>query len=164
MHSLQSKRWRRRALSCAALLSCAAVSGSALAAYYEPFDNNPPWQGNTRFSYVLATDGRYSSPAGSLEVNGDVDYVTLSCAPSSDAEPARFVTSVGLAFVHSAGDLDIEAYTIDGVFVGRSQGTTNSELINTYAYHAKELQTVVLKIYGYQGAKGDYLFNFTCRQ
>jgi hypothetical protein len=60
--------------------------------------------------------------------------------------------TVQIAFTHSAGDLDLTAHR-GGEQIGISQGTGNSETIELDLTSG---ETVVIRVYGYSGATGDY--------
>ena len=70
------------------------------------------------------------------------------------------MSDVHISFINAKGDLDIRAYSGRfGAEIGVSQGTGDSEKIFTPG----NLSTVVLKVYGYRDAIGDYSVGFSCR-
>jgi hypothetical protein len=115
------------------------------AANFEPTNNNYPWS-STLFDSPMEVHstwgpGTYYVATG-ITPSGDVDYVLKSCGGN------RPVRGVGINTLHA--DIDIEAYKMDGTYLGGSySGGTISESIDVSGYGE---DAVVLKIWGYNGA------------
>jgi hypothetical protein len=150
---------------CKAITATLAALGCFLARVQpcsasEPIDNTPPWtapyglfSGNA--SLFISTGGGGGTSSGSIETSTDVDYFIMSCTGSSP----RIVQSVGINLTHSSGDLDIEAYTLAGEYIGLSNGVGDNEYVYT---SARRMQSIIIKVYGYRGAINNYSLFVTC--
>lgn len=92
---------------------------------------------NTPTSAAAVSNGTF---AGLQICEGDEDYFAITASGAFTAT---------IQFQHSAGDLDMALYQ-GTEQVQISQGTTNSETVTAGA------GTYVLRVYGYNGAKGSY--------
>ena len=137
----------RRLVSIA--FAAAAVAWSVPGFALEPGNDKLPW--NTFGSFDTSV---YSSTGGAsrfqsyeqIASSTDVDYVVVTCA-------GRPVRSVSIEFTHAKGDLDMVAFDLAGAQLGKSNGTTNVEVVNV---QGQGKQVVVMKVYGFQGATGAY--------
>jgi hypothetical protein len=135
--------------SWAGFLFVGLLVGSSAFASTEPTNNNVPYNGGTFFSATVAMYSTIStglvswSGAESISPSGDVDYLVMTCAGR------RNVSQVSITYNQGAGDVDIQAYTLDGTFLGISQGVSGVEIINT---SGAAKQAIVLMVYGFNGA------------
>jgi len=86
-----------------------------------------------------ATAATPDSGASLSICEGDVDWFFFGSA-----------TSVTIEFTHSDGDLDMSVYNAAGERLSISQGTSNSETVSVPSAGG------YVKVYGYDGATGDY--------
>jgi hypothetical protein len=139
------------------------TTGAARAGIGEPHNNIPIWEAPpTMLNVSVISSPGWGAFKGlfSIENAGDVDYFVFSCASDLPSDPPKYVSDVHISFTHGSGDLDIRAYT--GRFgneLGVSQGVTDSEQVNIPG----NIGTVVLKVYGWNNATGDYSVGFACR-
>ncbi len=101
---------------------------------FEP-NNNP-------VSAAEITSGTYP---GLFICEGDEDFFTFTTTGDF---------TVSIAFSHAAGDLDMSLFRGD-TLVRTSQGTSDTESITSTA------GTYVLRVYGYNGATGEYSLTLT---
>ncbi len=146
------KRWVAGAFIGGVLL--APSIGVAL----EPDNNDIPWN-TTEFkqdmtSYIRSTGAyitMWSSEA--IDTSGDIDHLLLTCRGNVPR-----VAGVGIEMATGSGDLDIKAYDLNGNYLGGSAGTTKWEDIVIGGSH----RSVVLKVYGYNSAVGEYGARLNC--
>jgi len=87
-----------------------------------------------------------------ISPSGDVDYIIASCGYGK-------VTSVQVNIAPGGGDLDMGVYRFSQAVIGTSQGVGSTETVNT---SGANLGTVVVKVYGYNGATGSYGLTVSC--
>jgi hypothetical protein len=87
----------------------------------------------------------------------DVDY-TLLTIPAPFAGCNAIYT--WMSFDHSKGDLDMVVYDMLGNQLGISQGTTNTEAVYLPTTASK---SVIVKVYGFNQATGDYRIYVGCQ-
>ncbi len=93
-----------------------------------------------------ATPAEPGDVAGLQVCAGDDDwYVVDVCAGGT--------LSVGLAFTHADGDLDLALHGDDGAVLARSQGVGDEERVELAAQSARRLW---VRVYGFRGAEGAY--------
>jgi hypothetical protein len=148
----------------------AAVGGVALALVLggpsrvratESSDNTPPWNtGSALYHgdvsvYTVAASGCEFGRVEAITTTTDVDYSLVVCGGFNDGvnNLVTTVKSIEVILPAGTGDLDMEVYTTDGKLLGRSQGTGSVEIVDV---SARKRGAVVLKVYGYSGAKGTY--------
>jgi hypothetical protein len=138
----------RRLVSIA--IAAAAVAWSVPGFALEPGNDKLPWNTFGFFdTTVYSSTGagaRFGQGYEQIASSSDVDYVVVTCA-------GRPVRSVSIEFTHAKGDLDMVAFDLAGAQLGKSNGTTNVEVVNV---QGQGKQVVVMKVYGFQGAAGAY--------
>jgi len=93
-----------------------------------------------------AAIARGAYPGLELAAVGEEDWYALELAAGESA-------AFRARFSHAEGDLDLSLHAADGSRLRRSQSTADEE---TFDYTATAAETVYLRVYGYQGATGDY--------
>jgi len=134
------------------------VAPSALAST-EPINDSTPYSSGSWFNGTAALySARLTGTSGwsgfeDISPTGDVDYLVLTC------DGLRKVNSVNITYVQSSGDIDIQAYGLDGTYLGISQGVSGTESINVSSLNK---QAIVLKVYGYAGSTNSYILQVSC--
>ncbi len=136
---------------------------AAVASAAEPVDNNYPWMGPlpngtlTQLETVTGYNGVQSvgasGPAYAITTSTDADYYLGMCGGQTNVKKWR------ISFTHANGDLDIRVYRPDGLLLGTSAGVGNEEIVDVAA--ANE-DAVVMKVYGFNGAKNTYGIQLFC--
>src|SRR4051812_10757325 len=138
-----------------ALSGLAIGSGEAQAA--DPGDTFPGSTGTSYFGdtyiYECSANGCTTIPTfQSISPSGDVDYIIAACGFGK-------VTSVQMSIAPGGGDLDLGVYRFSEALIGSSAGVGSTETVNT---SAANLGTVVVKVYGFNGATGSYGLTVSC--
>jgi hypothetical protein len=133
-----------------------ALSHTGLAA--EPMDNAAPWKWSSLYGNTTLYVSTNAMGTGSDGINSssDVDYLVMACTTGARHRP---VSLVAINFTHAQGDLDMAVYDLQGNYLAGSQGVTDRELVDIGAFGE---QVVVLKVYGYNGATGNYGVSLSC--
>lgn len=156
-----------------ALLYPVAVSAT------EPLDNSTPWgaavgnyvESSSNVTHYLGNsqDGHAHWDSGAdrqISPTADVDYAVIQCGLAfSDSlhnnVPKGQVAAVDIDYTHSAGhDIDVCAYDPTGILLGCSTGVTGSESV---AVGTSNMNSVVMKVYGYNGSTGGYKVTVLCQ-
>jgi hypothetical protein len=153
--------WIKTGLSfAAALTSIVGLTQSASAV--EPTDNNAPWStmmwGGEAYIYQcgFANGGCQVASNEEVSANGDVDYFAVQCGSSNIKQVQITMANQGWG----SKDLDIEVRKPNYQYVvGTSTGTGLTETVNT---GAANMNSLVLKVYGYNGASNTYSILVTC--
>ncbi|MFO0806899.1 MAG: pre-peptidase C-terminal domain-containing protein [Gemmataceae bacterium] len=88
---------------------------------------------------------------GGLNIeSGDTDYISFRLDSTAGSGH-----TVGIDMASGSGDLDIELFNSSGTSLGTSAGTGSTERISL---SGRAAGTYVLKIYGFNGATGNYSF------
>jgi hypothetical protein len=156
----------KAALGALSLALVLGVPSRARAA--EPGDNAPPWNpGSALYHgdvsvYTVAASGAEFGNAAAITTTTDVDYSLVVCGGFTDGANNLVTTvkSIEVKLAAGAGDLDMDVYTTDGTFLGRSNGTGAVEIVDV---SARKRGAVVLKVYGWAGAKGTYTVYEHCQ-
>jgi hypothetical protein len=173
MNSMKKKLGVAGATAVAAALS---FPGAVRAT--EPLDNATPW-GATNGTYVESStnvthylgnsqDGHAHWNAGAdrqISPTGDLDFAVVQCgkafsAPLQNNVPKGQVGAVNIDYTQAAGDLDIQAFDPTGIWLGTSQLTGSQESISL---GTNGMNSVVLKVYGFNGATGGYKVTVLCQ-
>lgn len=167
---------RKLGVAGAAAVAVALMFPAAVRAT-ESLDNSAPW-GATNGTYVESSsnvthylgnsqDGHAHWASGTdrqISPTGDVDYAVIQCGTafgSSNNTPKGQVSAVDVDYTHSAGhDIDICAYDPTGILLTCSTGVTGSESAAVWTY---AMNSVVLKVYGYNGSTGGYDVTVLCQ-
>lgn len=156
----------RQAVLGGAMLS-GALLASSVATASEPLNNNPPWVYGTSsyhedMSVFISLDAPAAGWNGFEEIvpSGDVDYFIVGCGRPYNQGGNGSIASIVISFTHSLGDIDIVSYKLDGDTLKTSAGVGNSETVNLSTYN---LNAVVLKVYGYNGAQNSYNVTLNCQ-
>ncbi|HEY5956505.1 MAG TPA: hypothetical protein VIV60_08135, partial [Polyangiaceae bacterium] len=107
-----------RQMSIGVTLLLGIVTASTFAGAIEPTDNTAPFgffSGNATLYQRERSGSAGWQNFESISPSGDIDYLVLSC-------PAGKVSSVSIELNSGAGDLDIKAYDLNGVYLGSSAG------------------------------------------
>jgi hypothetical protein len=119
----------------------------------EPTNNNYSWSGgaNTPWTGNMTVFSTYNMwttwpNKEAISPSNDVDYLLMTCG---DAK--IYVTGINL--VGANGDLDVQFYTPNGTYLGSAAGTGDSE---TYTFSGFNYSTLVIRVYGYNGATNSY--------
>jgi hypothetical protein len=140
------------------LLLTASVTLSQPGMALEPNDNTAPWKWSSLYGNTTLYVSTNAMGTGSDGINSssDVDYLVMACTTGSRHRP---VSLVAINFTHSQGDLDMVVYDLQGNYLASSGGVSDRELVDIGAFGE---QVVVLKVYGYNGATGNYGVSLTC--
>ena len=146
-----------------ALLITLALSVPGIVAAAD-HDDNYPWQSEfpKPVSFINTTNSAscWQGPSPGLmdgiESAADVDFHVMSCERYGSGGTIK---NVSISFTHASGDLDIELYTVDGIFIGSSTGVGDGELITALAAGRS---SVVMRVYGYRGAVNRYNYCINC--
>lgn len=145
-------------------IALALVSSFAVPAAASEYDNQLPggWSPTLiQASFFTEKGHQWSVPEniGGVDWTGnpDTDH-TLLTIPKTFAGCERIYSWI--SFEHSKGDLDMIILDAAGNELGRSQGVGDSESVYLPASAPK---TVIVKVYGYQGAMGDYRIYVGCQ-
>lgn len=134
----------------------------------EPANNTPPWNpGSALYHgdvsvYTVAASGAEFGNVEAITTTTDVDYSLVACGGFTDGANNLVTTlkSIEVRLAAGAGDLDIAVYTTDGKLLGSSTGTGTVEVVDV---SARKRGAVVLKVYGYAGARGTYTVTERCQ-
>lgn len=134
------------------------MSGERSSSAIEPTDNSKPFSGLSTHmnatSYACQTYNCGWFAVESISTTTDVDYSVVSCGFLN-----LKMQSVEIDFDGPSGDLDMEVYQFDGTLVGGSYGVGSSETVATTSLTSNSL---VLKVYGYHGARNTYTVYTHC--
>lgn len=120
----------------------------------EPTNNNYPWSGgaNTAWTGNMTVFSTYNMATTwpnkeAITTSTDVDYLLMTCG---DAD----VYVAGINLVGANGDLDVQFFTPNGTYLGGAAGTGDAE---TMTFPGTGYSSVVIRVYGYNGAKNSYI-------
>ena len=155
------KAWTKSVVSIVtALASIVVAEQSSLAV--EPTDNNAPWAsmmwGGPAYVYECGfpNGGCQVASNETIESSSDVDYFAVQCGSSNIKQVSITMGSPS----YGSGDLDIEVRKPNwSTVVGTSTGTGVTETVNTTSAN---MNSLVLKVYGYNGAMNTYSILVTC--
>ena len=128
----------------------------------EPIDNPKPtgslnFIGNVTMYECGVSPGCGFGTGDRISTSTDVDHIVVTCGNSK-------VTAVGITIqaapFNGAGDLDIDVLRPNDPLIGASHGAGQTESVNT---SAANLNTVVLRVFGFQGATNTYQVNVSCQ-
>jgi hypothetical protein len=127
----------------------------------EPANNTPPWNtGSALYHgdvsvYTVAASGAEFGDVEAITTTTDVDYSLVVCGGFTDGANNLVTTvkSIEVKLAAGAGDLDMDVYTTDGKFLGSSRGVGAVEIVDV---STRKRGAVVLRVYGFNGAKGTY--------
>jgi hypothetical protein len=132
-----------------------SVAGEPPSSALEPVDNNAPFMAHANTTLLgCPTQNCSWVSAESISTSTDVDYLLITCG-FLDWK----LQHAQIDFTGSSGDLDMQVYQLDGTLVGGSYGVGNTEYVDTSAMTSNGL---VLKVYGYHGAKNTYTISVLC--
>ncbi len=128
----------------------------------EPADNNAPW-GTLMFgteAYVYGcgfpNGGCQVASGEEISASTDVDYFAVQCGAANIKQIQ--ITMVGSGSGSKDLDIEVRKPNYQSV-VGTSTGTGLTETVNTTAAN---MNSLVLKVYGYKGATNTYSILVTC--
>lgn len=141
----------------AVVFSAGALLAPAGALATEPTNNNKIWTAslsNTDMSIYQGTAGAATSwnTLEYIDTVGDNDYHIVSCGGN------QTLRSVGIGLTHTAGDLDIKAYRLDGTLLGSSSSISDYESVDVLASGQK---AVVLRVFGFNNATNIYRYRIS---
>ena len=153
---------------CATVAALAFVRPAAVRAT-EPLDNTPPWgTGASPITMQNVTSYVTNQPGSAWGANadrtitptGDVDWAVIQCGKAGGVVPKGTIQDIRVGYTQSAGDIDIQVFDPTGVFLGISQGVSGFEIVNVASLN---LDSVVLKVYGFAGATNGYSITVVCQ-
>lgn len=154
---------------CATVLALALALPTAVRAT-EPLDNTPPWgtaslhvtnPNVTAYITNQAGSGWGTSPPDrTITPTGDVDYAVIGCGKYPGGVPKGTIQDVRVGYTQSVGDIDISLYDPTGVLFGSSIGVSGFEIVDIRTLN---LNSAVLKVYGFAGATGGYSVTVLCQ-
>jgi hypothetical protein len=133
----------------------------------EPLDNTAPWAtsippaaNNNVTTYISnGSPGWGGGSTREISTSTDVDYAVIACGKA--AGKLGYIQDVRVGYTHSAGhDIDISVYRPYGEIIASSTGVTGFEKVDVTALN---LNSIVLKVYGFSGGTGMYSITMVCR-
>jgi hypothetical protein len=131
----------------------------------EPTNNNYSWsQGTTAFwgtMAILMTANHLSATYSFDDISSstDVDYFMAVSQPPCGANGKLGRIRIGATTISKGADLDLQVFTPNGTYVGGSYSSTINESVDV---SAQQLNALVVKVYGYNGATDSYYVELSC--
>jgi hypothetical protein len=157
---------RKLSLVCAAALALALVPVALHAE--ESYDNDyPATDQGAANTALLATTYMSNSSAfwgtgadTQISPSGDLDWSIVQCTKKNGVQTK--IKNISVSYNPFVGDLDILIQRPDtGAIMTQGIGTTGTESIDLPSLNYN-VSTVILRVYGYQGATGFYSVSFSC--